>query len=45
MADKEGLIAGMLFICGWLGLEMPGTLGRLSFPRNLPYDIGQRRYG
>ncbi|MBP1749037.1 MAG: hypothetical protein H6Q52_1576 [Deltaproteobacteria bacterium] len=39
--EKEGLIAGMFFVCGWLGLEMPGTLGRMSFPWNLPYDIGQ----
>jgi hypothetical protein len=34
-------IAGILFVCGWIGLEMPGTLGRMSFPWNLPYDIGQ----
>jgi hypothetical protein len=31
----------ILFLCGWIGLEIPGTLGRMSFPWNLPYDIGQ----
>jgi hypothetical protein len=31
----------ILFMCGWIGLEIPGTLGRMPFPWNLPYDIGQ----
>lgn len=39
--NRGGGFAWILFMCGWIGLEMPGTLGRMSFPWNLPYDIGQ----
>lgn len=39
--EKRGMVAGILFACAWIGLEIPGTLGRMSFPWNLPYDIGQ----
>ena len=38
---RYGWIGSILFMCGWMGLEIPGTLGRMSFPWNLPYDIGQ----
>ncbi len=39
--EKRSITAGMLFMFGWIGLEMPATLGRMPFPWNLPYDIGQ----
>ena len=39
--QRNQVIAGMLFVLSWIGLEIPGTLGRLEFPWNLPYDVGQ----
>jgi hypothetical protein len=33
--------AGILFLLGWVGLEAPGTLARLPFPWNLPYEVAQ----
>jgi hypothetical protein len=39
--NSDVWIGSILFMCGWIGLEIPGTLGRMSFPWNLPYYIGQ----
>jgi len=39
--QRHQVIAGVLFVLSCIGLEIPGTLGRLEFPWNLPYDVGQ----
>lgn len=39
--QRHQVIAGILFVLSCIGLEIPGTLGRLEFPWNLPYDVGQ----